>query len=167
MPVRMYVLLITFSLLGGAFPAKSQQPLVGCIQGAITNRHGAPIPYADLTAANIDAVEPESHLRSASTDQQGIYQFVDVPEGRYSIVVKKSGYRDYTVPLVTVYPGEKVKMPEIKMSPVSTSAGSGDSTNHIRDKAAIRQSDLAQKTRQSSAAVTYGIRLASQADALT
>jgi hypothetical protein len=112
--------LITFSLLDCSFPVKSQQPLVGSIQGTIKDQHQAPIPYATLTATNIDSVEPESRRRTTGADKQGTYRFVDVPPGRYSILVKKSGYRDYTVPLVTLYPGETVHVPEIKMSPAAT-----------------------------------------------
>jgi hypothetical protein len=98
----------------------SQQPLVGTIQGSIKDQNGAPIPYAALTATNIDSVEPASHRRETGTDQQGIYQFVEVPEGRYSILVTKSGYRDYGVPLIRVRAGETVDMPEIKMAPAAT-----------------------------------------------
>jgi len=116
--MRTYAGLIAFLLLGCAFPGKSQQPLVGLIQGTVKDPHDAPIPYAGLTATNIDSVEPESHLRTTGADRQGFYQFVDVPPGRYSIVIRKSGYRDYTVPVVTVRDGETVNMPEIKMSPV-------------------------------------------------
>jgi hypothetical protein len=118
--MRTYLALIAFSLLGCALPVESQQPLVGSIQGTIRDKHEAPIPYATLTATNIDSVEPESSRRTTGADKQGVYQFVEVPPGRYSIVVRKSGYLDYTVPLVTVYPGETVNMPEIKMSPVVT-----------------------------------------------
>ncbi len=118
--MRRYVLLLAFSLLGCTFPVNSQQqPLVGCIQGVIKNQHEVPIPYAGLTATNIDSVEPASHRRTTGADKKGIFQFVEVPPGHYSIVVKKSGYRDYTVPVVTVRPGETVKMPEIKMLPAA------------------------------------------------
>jgi Carboxypeptidase regulatory-like domain len=114
--MRAYTGLIVFSLLGCAVPGDSQQPLVGSIQGTITDLHDAPIPYAGLTATNIDSVEPESHRQTTGADKQGSYQFVEVPPGRYSIVVKKNGYRDYTIPLVTVRDGETVRMPAIKMS---------------------------------------------------
>jgi hypothetical protein len=77
----------------------------------------APIPYAGLTATNIDSVEPESHRRTTGADEEGFYQFVDVPEGRYSIVVKKTGYLDYKISVVTVRGSETVNMPDIKMSP--------------------------------------------------
>jgi hypothetical protein len=96
---------------------KSQQPLVGSIQGKIIDRKQAAIPYALLTATNIDSVEPESYRRTTGADENGFYQFVDVPEGRYSIVVKKTDYRDYKISMVTVRGSEAVNMPDIKLSP--------------------------------------------------
>jgi hypothetical protein len=51
-------------------------------------------------------------------DEKGFYQMVDVPEGRYSIVVKKTGYRDYTISEVTARGSETVNMPDIKISPL-------------------------------------------------
>ncbi|HEY6341959.1 MAG TPA: carboxypeptidase-like regulatory domain-containing protein [Bryobacteraceae bacterium] len=114
-----YFLTAVFSLLAFSIPVKTQQPLVGLIQGRIVDQKQAPIPYATLTATNIDSVEPESHRKTTGTDDKGFYQFVDVPEGRYSIVVKKTGYRDYEIPVVTVRGGETVNMPEIKMSPAA------------------------------------------------
>ncbi len=117
--MKAYAVFIAFSVLGGTFPLQSQQPLVGLIEGTIRNQQGAPVPFAALTATNIDSVEPESHRRTTGADRQGVYQFVDVPEGHYSIVVKKRGYQDYTVPAVTVRGGETVKMPDIKMSPLA------------------------------------------------
>jgi Carboxypeptidase regulatory-like domain len=96
---------------------ESQQPLVGLIQGRIIDQKQAAIPYAALTATNIDSVEPESSRRTTGADEKGSYQFVDVPEGRYSIVVKKTGYRDYKISAVAVRGGETVNMPDIKLSP--------------------------------------------------
>ncbi len=115
--MRIYVLLATFLLIGCLISAHSQQPLVGLIEGAIKEQGGSPIADATLRAINIDRVEPDSPLRTTVTDKDGIYQFVDVPPGRYSILVKRSGYRDYNVSLVNVRPGQTVKMPVIKMSP--------------------------------------------------
>ena len=72
------------------------------------------VPHASLTATSIDCVDPEDCQRTTETDRRGLYQFVAVPPGRYSIVVKMKGYMDYTIPLATVYPGETINMPEIK-----------------------------------------------------
>jgi uncharacterized GH25 family protein len=107
---------VVFSFLVSSMPAKCQQPLVGLIQGKIVDQKQAPIPYATLTATNIDSVEQESHRKTTSADEKGFYQFVDVPEGRYSIVVKRKGYRDYKIPEVTVRASETVNMPDIVMS---------------------------------------------------
>ena len=102
------------SLFVFLLPIAGQQPLVGVIQGTVTDRHNAPVAYANLTAANIDTVEPQRMMTSA--DENGFYQFVEVPEGRYSIVVRKKGYRDYRVPVVTVRGGETLPVP-VRMSP--------------------------------------------------
>lgn len=113
-----YLLTVLLALLIFSIPVESQQPLVGLIQGMIMGQKEAPVPYAALIATNIDSVAPESHRRTTAADEKGFYQLVDVPEGRYSIVVKKKGYRDYQIPMVTVRPGETVNMPAITMSPL-------------------------------------------------
>jgi hypothetical protein len=110
------LLLLSLLLVGLPFAAESQQPLVGLIEGKIKNERKAPIAFASLTATNIDSVERNSDRRTTGADKQGFYQFVNVPAGRYSIVVSMRGYRAYTVPLVTVRGSQRVRMPEIKMS---------------------------------------------------
>lgn len=110
---------VAFLLLVLLFAVNGQQPLVGLIQGMVIDERQVPIGDAGLTATNIDSVDREAHRRSTGTDEKGFYQFVDVPEGRYSILVKKTGYRDYKISLVHVRGGETVNMPVIKMSPAS------------------------------------------------
>jgi hypothetical protein len=113
-------LTVVFSLMVFSFPVSSQQPLVGLIQGTIVDQKHAPIAYADVIATNIDSVNPQSNRHSTSSDEKGFYQLVDVPEGRFSIVARKKGYRDYKIPVVAVRGGETVTMPEIKMSPAGS-----------------------------------------------
>lgn len=115
--MRTSAIVIALSLLVGPFPGKSQQPLVGTIQGIVKDKSEKPLSYATLTATNLDSVEPGSNRQVTGADKDGTYQFVDVPPGRYSILVQESGYQDYKIALVTVHPGETVKMDEIKMSP--------------------------------------------------
>jgi hypothetical protein len=57
------------------------------------------------------------------SDTGGAYQFVDLPPGRYSLKAQKNGYRDYSVSLVTVAPGETVSMPDITMVPARKRSG--------------------------------------------
>jgi Carboxypeptidase regulatory-like domain len=117
--VANYPFTAAFSLLLFLLPVNSQEPLVGLIQGTVVDQRQAPIPYAGLTATNIDSVDPESQRRTTGADEKGFYQFVDVPEGRYSIVVKKNGYRNYKISLVRVRGGETVNLPAIKMLPAT------------------------------------------------
>lgn len=94
-----------------------QQPLVGLIEGTVFDQKQMGLPDAVLTATNIDSVEAGTHRRSTASDEKGFFQFVDVPMGRYAIVVSRTGYRNYQIPEVTVRGGETVKLPTIKMSP--------------------------------------------------
>lgn len=107
---------VIFALLISVDGLRSQQPLAGLIEGRIVDQKGAPIASVSLTATNIDSVDPESHRRTTAADRKGIYQFVDVPMGRYSIVFRKNGYRDYQIAEVTVRGGETVRLPDIRMS---------------------------------------------------
>jgi len=97
---------------------EGQQPLIGSIQGTVRNQQRAFIQYATITLTNIDNIEPENDRQWNMTDRRGLYQFVFVPPGRYSIMVETNGYLNCTIPLVSVYPGQEVIVPEIKMSPV-------------------------------------------------
>jgi hypothetical protein len=114
--MKAYLSFTVFLVLGVPFSVKSQQPLVASIDGTIKNQQGQPIPYASLSLTNIDSVEAQSTRQEAGSDQQGRYEFVEVPEGRYALTVKKNGYQDYTIPLLSVYPGQRVRMPVIKLS---------------------------------------------------
>lgn len=114
--MKPYLLLGVFFLL--AFPANPQQPLVGSIQGIIKDQHGVPLSDATLTATNIDFVEPEDHRHTTGTDKYGKFWFVGLTPGHFSVVVHKKDYRDYTVPVVNVRPGEAVKISDIRISPL-------------------------------------------------
>ena len=116
--MRHWLWLVLFSLVL-PISVRSQQPLVGLIEGTIVDRKLTPLRGALLTATNIDSVEPENHRRSTASDHKGFYQFVDIPMGRYAIIARKSGYRNYRVSEVTVRGGETVKLPRIIMSPVA------------------------------------------------
>lgn len=98
-----------------SLPVEGGQPLSGVIEGTVTNQQAAPLENVTVTITNIDSVSPESHRRRLVTGPHGSYHFLDVPEGRYSIVARMKGYRYYTIPEVTVRGGERVKVPDIRM----------------------------------------------------
>jgi hypothetical protein len=100
-------------LLCGAISVGAQQPLVGLIQGVIRDQATHPIAEVALTATNLDS----GANRYSVTDSGGAYQFVEVPPGRYSIKAQKTGYRDVTLSLVTVSPGQTVDSSDMTMVP--------------------------------------------------
>lgn len=116
-----YLAAIVFTLLVVAIPTRSQQPLVGLIEGKVADQNQTPVAHAVIVASNIDTVNPKADRRTASADSKGVYQFVAVPEGRYSIVISRQGYRDYRISEVTVRGGETIKIPDITMIPAGHS----------------------------------------------
>lgn len=101
-----------FVLLCCAFSIAAQQPLVGSIKGVVRDRVKHPVPEVALTAKNLDS----GSNRYSVSDTGGVYRFVDLPPGRYSITAQKKGYHNFKVALVRVSPGETVKMADIAMS---------------------------------------------------
>lgn len=100
-------------LLGFAILIEAQQPLVGSIKGVVRDQAQHPIAEVTLTATNLDSGSD----RYSVTDSGGVYQFVDLPPGRYSIQAQKSGYRDAALSLVTVAPGQTVDRADMTMEP--------------------------------------------------
>jgi hypothetical protein len=81
------------------------------IEGIVRNQAAAPLAEVSMMATNLDS----NSIHTSVSDSAGVYQFVDLPPGRYSIVAQKRGYTDLTVNLVNVAPGQKVKMADLTM----------------------------------------------------
>jgi hypothetical protein len=77
--MKKYLLSAFLLLLVSSIFVKGQQPLVGLIQGTVVDQKQARIPYATLTATNIDSVEPESHRRTTSADENGFFNLSMLP----------------------------------------------------------------------------------------
>lgn len=105
--------LMAILLLGLAISIEAQQPLVGSIKGVVRDRAQHPIDEVALTATNLDS----GSNRYGASDRGGVYQFVDLPPGRYSIQAQKNGYRDAMLSLVTVAPGQTVDGADMTMEP--------------------------------------------------
>lgn len=94
----------------------AQQPLVGLIEGVVRDQAKHPVAEVALTATNLDS----GANRYSVSDSGGIYQFVDLSPGRYSITAQKKGYQDFKVDFVNVRPGETVNMADMIMSSSQT-----------------------------------------------
>jgi hypothetical protein len=60
------------------------------ITGAVLDPTGAPVPAAMVTAKNLET----GALRDSSSDENGRYQLLALPVGRYEVKVVKSGFQD-------------------------------------------------------------------------
>lgn len=85
---------LTFGLWLFSAVATQAQIGTGSITGMVTDSSGAVVPDAGVTVTNVDT----NVSRIASTTNAGDYAVTGLLPGRYSVSVKKSGFRAATVP---------------------------------------------------------------------
>jgi hypothetical protein len=82
-----------FLLTAGLFAVAIQaQTTFGSITGTITDSTGAPTPGVNVTVTNLDTSEKRHML----TNNDGIYQFVNLTPGRYRVDAEKSGFKKFS-----------------------------------------------------------------------
>jgi hypothetical protein len=64
------------------------QITTGVIQGTVTDPNGAVVPGASVEVKNLET----NLVKSASTDDDGRFSFLQLPSGRYSLTVTKQGF---------------------------------------------------------------------------
>jgi hypothetical protein len=74
------------------------QTFYGSIIGAVTDPSGAPIPQATVTVTNLGTAE----RRTADTDENGNYQFVNLVPGQYKVEAEKTGMKRFVRDTVNV-----------------------------------------------------------------
>jgi len=80
-----------------AIPARAQQTLGG-ITGAVTDSSGAALPDT-----NVSAVEDQTTLtRTTKTDATGLYTFVNLPIGTYTLTFTHDSFQTQKIPSITV-----------------------------------------------------------------
>jgi hypothetical protein len=85
----------TFLLLACAFLAASglAQTTSSSLRGTVTDPSGSAIPGATLTLSNTQT----GLARSTKTAQDGVYQFLQVPPGMYTVAVTATGFKSATL----------------------------------------------------------------------
>ncbi|HYL83826.1 MAG TPA: carboxypeptidase-like regulatory domain-containing protein [Candidatus Angelobacter sp.] len=84
-----YFLLALFVLLVPTLPVRAQ--ISSSVTGAVLDPAGAPVPSAAITAKNLET----GAVRGSSTDENGRYQLLALPVGKYEVKVVKSGFQDF------------------------------------------------------------------------
>lgn len=70
------------------------------IQGVVTDPQGAVVSGATLTLTNLDT----NFALNATTDDNGVYNFVALPPGKFSLTVEKAGFKKKTLANVGIIP---------------------------------------------------------------
>ncbi len=86
-----------------ALPRQARgQVLYGSVTGVVTDATGAVIPGAEVTITN----DRTGFARTATTDSDGRYRLLDLPEGTYTISVAAKGFQAFRKTNVTVVIGQ-------------------------------------------------------------
>jgi hypothetical protein len=85
------------ALLSAGLPAFAQETY-GSIVGNVTDATGAAVGSTPVTITNLGTNEK----RTQNTNNDGFYQFVNLPPGQYSVEVEKTGFRRIVQSPVTV-----------------------------------------------------------------
>ncbi|PWT82962.1 MAG: TonB-dependent receptor, partial [Acidobacteria bacterium] len=97
-----------FAIICLIVPVNAQtQSTAGTIQGTVEDANGAALPGAGIEIRNVDT----NLVKNLTTDEGGRFVALQLPPGRYNIVVTKSGFATLTVERVELTVGQAVNIP--------------------------------------------------------
>jgi len=85
-PLRFIPVLLVLTFLSGLAFGQSN---VGEISGQVTDATGAAVPGCSVTATNIQT----GLKRTLITQENGLFVFAALPEGKHNVVAEKQGFR--------------------------------------------------------------------------
>ncbi len=97
---------VLFLLMFPAAVFAQTQITSGVIQGTISDPSGSVVPGATVEARNLDT----NLARTLVTDGDGRFVFLQIPSGRYSVTVTKSGYATLVAENQTVTVGQSLTL---------------------------------------------------------
>ena len=127
LPARIvgYLLLLIF-LPCCTFPAWAG--VGGSISGTVTDSTGAVIAKASVTVTNMDT----GVQQNATTDDKGFYSFLDLPVGRYTVVVLNKGFKPYTRTNVAIDVNSVLSIsPVLEVGEKSETVSVNDNSVHV------------------------------------
>src|ERR1700740_354916 len=83
---------------GALTPITQAQQTLGGVTGAVTDASGGAVPDAVVTLV----AESTNLTRTQKTNQNGAYEFVDLPIGAYTVTFTHDGFQTQKVSSVTV-----------------------------------------------------------------
>jgi hypothetical protein len=106
-------LLVTLMLVSAALA--QTQITTGTIQGTVVDANGAAVPGATVEAKNTDT----NFVRTTTTDDEGRFVAPQLPSGRYTVTVSKTGFATLVVEKADLTVGQAMNLPlSMKVSSV-------------------------------------------------
>ncbi len=106
-------LFVTFLFTGAALA--QTQITTGTIQGTVSDANGAAVPGANVEVRNVDT----NFTRTATTDEEGRFVALQLPSGRYTLTVTKTGFATLVVEKADLTVGQALNLPlSMKVSSV-------------------------------------------------
>ncbi len=94
-------------------PPPPTRPVLGVIDGSVSDTNLAPVPLADVTVFRTTG--------RVKTNVRGRFRFIDVPAGQYLLIVRRIGYRPVSG-IIDVPAGDTVRL-AYTMEPVAQTLG--------------------------------------------
>jgi carboxypeptidase family protein len=129
--VRMFAFVFVSIFLAGAATAFAQGQGNGIFTGMIADNDGV-VPGAEVTAT-----DPGTGLvRTATSNEQGVFRLLSLPPGRYSLRVQMQGFKQITLNDVLLLSGETRDLGKLMLEvgilseAVTVTAGGDPRTNY-------------------------------------
>jgi hypothetical protein len=108
-----FCLLVTVLFVGSSLA--QTQITTGAIQGTVLDANGAAVPGANVEVKKVET----NFARSATSDEDGRFIALQLPPGRYTVTVSKTGFATLVVEKADVNVGQTLSLPfSMKISSV-------------------------------------------------
>jgi hypothetical protein len=95
------------AFLFAATVAAQTQITTGAIQGTVQDANGAAVPGAGVEVKNADT----NFIRTTTTDEEGRFVALQLPPGRYTVTVTKTGFATLVVEKADLTVGQAMNLP--------------------------------------------------------
>ncbi len=96
-------------LLCGVFlviPSAQAQQTLGGIKGTVFDANGGAIPATKVTAVG----DQTKLTRTQQSNENGVYSFVNLPIGSYTLTFTQDGFQTLTIPMIAVQANRRVTL---------------------------------------------------------
>src|SRR5215469_14597305 len=122
--MRITKLLAVFALLAAVASAQTQ---TATLRGKVSDNSGAVIPGAQVTLTNTE----QNRSWNASSNSEGVYEFVQIPPGKYSLAVEARGFKKYQ------HTGMTLEVAQVAALDVGMELGSVTETVEVNTQVAL------------------------------